>query len=867
MNYIKKLTEISYNDVKSFGGKAINIFMFLQNGFYVPKGYVISLKMFQDYCVDNRSNINALCKTIQSDILKGEFNHDMDESLRKLWTQMSENIHTEPLIVRSSAIEEDSRERSFAGMFESIINIRSFDDMKTAIKKCWASLYSDQAIKYRLHNGTESIGMGVIVQKMIAGDKSGVIFTANPVTGSQDEMIIEVSYGLNIGVVDGTVSADKYNINHNGEITLRTIALKKIKYLLGKKSFELHIENVDNNLQEAQCLSDDEIYKLAETARQIESIFSFPCDIEWTITEDKIYILQCRPIILHNAVSTSGDIPFDCDISEETECSLLDRYSEPACVCYLSLLKSWQEVVYLSFYNKKAGSLYNEKPLLFYFNRVYWNQEYQRKFFDDTPFGKSSDKRFTKKVRLLFLMLTGSGSWYRRIDKYEKLLCNLDERNKKADSLIDMWNTLQAVIDVFCEYIGKDHYRFLGLAQIGYNLLSEKLSGMEKSKEVLAGLIESVTSKNMTIESNHELFQLTQLAKSSPEVHMIFLTCSVEDIYERISKLNKTEAENFKDEFDSFIKKHGHRGTSCDDLYSPHWIEQPEIVLEIIKQFILNPSDNLKEFSKSSEDVRMHYKDCKEKAFHHVNSTLQSMLSKTGLKVEIVFFAKIASRYMALRENQRYYFDKSWLLIRKLVLAIGKVFVERGVIRDAEDIFHLTIDEITLLAHDSEPQRQKDWQQIIDTRIRTYKKNTKIEPPYLIKNDSLYRVQCKTDKKSFKAVGISSGAAAGQVRIISNVKDLSEVKDGEIAVVSTFHPSWTPILGIVSGLVMNYGNILSHGAVVAREYRIPVVIFNDIATSVFKNGQWIEVNGDTGRIRVINTESKTASEQNEYAKV
>ena len=866
-SYLKNILELGYDDINSFGTKAVNLSILIKNSCYVPAGYAISRNMFQIYCADNALINSTQCKTIQSGILTGEFNQDIDKSLRQLWMQMSENIHTEPIIVRSSAIEEDSREHSFAGVYESILNIRSFNDMKTAIKKCWVSYYSDQADKYRLRNGIESKSMGVIIQKMIAGDKSGVIFTANPVTGSQDETIIEVSYGLNVGVVDGTVATDRYKIDRSEKITSRTVTPKKIKYSLGQKSFELHIENVDNNLQQAQCLSDDEIYKLAEIGRKIESIFGLPCDIEWTIVEDKIYIIQCRPIILQSMTSTSNDIPFDCDISEETECSLLDRYSEPACVCYLSLLKSWQEVVYLSFYNKKAGSLCNEKPLLFYFNRVYWNQGYQRKFFDDIPSGKSSDKRFTKKVRLLFLMLTGSGSWYRRIDKYEKLLCSLDERNKKVHNLIDMWNTLQAVIDVFCEYIGKDHYRFLGLAQIGYNLLSVKLSGMEKSKEVLAGLIESGASKNMTIESNHELFQLTQLAKSSPEVHMIFLTCPVEDIYESISKPHNKEAESFKNEFDGFIKRHGHRGTSCDDLYSPHWIEKPEIVLEIIKQFLLNPSDNLKEFSRNAEDIGTHYKEYKKTVFHHVDSFRQHVLRKVWQKAEIVFFAKMASRYMALRENQRYYFDKSWLLIRKLILAIGKVFTERGVIRDIEDVFHLTIDEIAVLVQDSESQTQKDWRQIVDARIRTYKKNAKIAPPYLIKNDSIYRVQGKADKKSFKAVGISSGTAAGQVRIISNVKDLSEVKDGEIAVVSTFHPSWTPILGIVSGLVMNYGNILSHGAVVAREYRIPVVIFNDAATSVFENGQWIEINGDTGRIRIISTDTMPADEHREYAKV
>jgi len=852
--HIKNISELKLDDVSEFGAKAFNLSVLFLNGFILSEGYAIPNEMFKRFCYLSGLKPDKYIKLEY--ILSRELPQFINESLWEIWTHLSKNINIEPLIVRSSAIGEDSSDHSFAGIYESILNIRSFDDMKTAIKKCWASYYSEQADKYRARNGIESKGMGIIVQKMVTGDKSGVIFTVNPINGYEKELIIEASYGLNVGVVDGTIPADRFCIDRNEEITSRVTAQKKMKYSLGKKSFELEIENVEISIQQKQSLLDDEIYKLAAIGRQIENIFGVPCDIEWTICKDKIFILQCRPIILQNTISAINNVPFDCDIPEEIECSLLDRYAEPACVCYLSLLKSWQEVVYLSFYNKKNGSFYNEKPLLFYFNRVYWNQAYQRKFFDDIPFGKSSDKCFTKKIKLLFLMLTGSGSWYRRIDKYEKLLLKLDKKNKTARNLTDIWNTLQAVIDVFCEYIGKDHYRFLGIAQAGYNLLSAKLGKMDNSKEVLAGLIESGASKNMTIQSNHELSQLTQLAKSSPEIYMIFLICPVKDIYEEILKLYNTEASKFKEEFDNFIKRHGHRGTSCDDLYSPHWLEQPEIVLETIKQFLLNPSDNLKEFSRNIEDIRTRYKECKKVAFQHINSSRQGgVLDRAWQKGEILFFSKTTERYMALRENQRYYFDKSWLLIRKLLLSIGEKLAERDVIRYTEDVFHLTVDEISLLIQDTKSQAQKNWPHIIDARVRAYKKNAKIAPPYLIKNDMLYRVQAKTDKMSFKAVGISSGMAAGQVRIISNTKDLSEVKDGEIAVVSTFHPSWTPILGIVGGLIMNYGNILSHGAVVAREYRIPVVIFNDNATSVFKNGQWIEINGDTGRIRLISADA------------
>jgi len=851
--YIKNIFEINSEESLYYGDKAVNISKLKIKKFLVPNGYALSYMALNDFLSFN--NISTIDKNIQELIETGTFPDKIIKSISYIWDTLCINCNKESIIIRSSAIGEDSLEHSFAGIYESFLNILSLDDMKTAIKKCWASYYSEQAKQYRDYNKIKSKGMGVIIQRLIVGVKSGVLFTINPINKNDEQMIIESSYGLNIGVVDGTTPADSLCIGKNGEIISKTTAKKKLKYSLGKKSFELKIDNVENSIQQQFSLSKDEIGILVDIGKRIENTFGVPCDIEWTISDNEIFVLQCRPIVLQKASSIIRDVPFDSNISEEIECSLLDRYAEPACICYLSLLKSWQEVVYLSFYNKKEGKLFNEKPLLFYFNRVYWNQSYQRNFFDDVPFLQSKEKNFTKKIKLLLLMLIGSKSWYLRINRYEKKLSDLKERFVSTTNLSDTWIILQSVINVFCKYIGKDHYRFLGIAQIAYNLLSVKLKEMYNYKEILAGLIESGSSKNMTIKSNHELFCLAQLAKSSPEINTIFLTCPVINIYNKISKSCSLDAEKFMHNFDSFINKHGHRGTSCDDLYSPHWIEKPEIVLEIIKQFLLNPSYNLEEFSICNEDIKKHYNDSKKKVFQYVEQSSNSILNRFWRKTEILFFTKMSSQYMALRENQRYYFDKSWLLIRKLLFSIGSILKEHNIINDTEDIFHMTIDEIALLVQDSEYRVQKDWRRIIEARIHTYNKNAKIEPPYLIKNDSLYRVQVNVDKMSFKAIGISSGTATGQVRIVSNVKDLSKVKDGDIVIVSTFHPSWTPILGIVSGLVMNYGNILSHGAVVAREYRIPVVIFNDAATSVFKNGQWININGDTGRIKIINEES------------
>ncbi len=279
--------------MESFGDKAIKLTALLKKGYSVLEGYAVSCDIFRNCFIVSGPYDSVSSSITQPVIQVRAFTPDFEKVLFMVWTDLSSGNHIEPLIVRSSAIGEDSSEHSFAGIYESILNVRSFEDMKTAIQKCWASYYSDQAIDYRLQ--IQSNGMGIIIQKMIGGEKSGVIFTAYPLTGRENESIIEASYGLNMGIVDGTVSADRYSVDRTCKITSKAIAQKKIRYVLGQKSFELQIENVESSLQQVSVLSDDEIHELVEIGRQIENIFGFPCDIEWTIAKRKIYILQCRP--------------------------------------------------------------------------------------------------------------------------------------------------------------------------------------------------------------------------------------------------------------------------------------------------------------------------------------------------------------------------------------------------------------------------------------------------------------------------------------------------------------------------------------------------------------------------------------------
>lgn len=855
-NYFCSFSDMAHESHWEYGRKATSIAKLFKCGINVPDGYGFSKKGFEIFCDQNNINIENE-KNIEEKILSGSFPDDLLNSIKAIWKLFSLE-EDEGLIVRSSAIEEDGEKHSFAGIYESILNIRRFRDLQDAVKKCWLSYYSEKATSYREDNKVEPKGLALVIQRMIPSDKSGILFTMNPISGDSNEIVIEAYPGLNFPVVDGIISADKYITNRQGELLQECISKKKIKYCLGRQSFSIDVKSLEQTKDGNPTLIEYEIFDLVRIGVDIENIFNTPCDIEWTIQGGVIYILQTRPITIGNFDNCSEDVYFDCDIPDETECILLDRYSEPASTCYLSLLQAWEEIVYLSFYDKLEGKNYKEKPLQFYFNRVYWNLKYQKEFFDDLPFDGYGLKNLWKKVKLGNLLINGYKRWYQRLNKYEEYIKDFSKHNLEAMNLVELNSLLKRVIEIFCNYIGKDHFQFLGMAQVSYNLLIKKLVNLPDSKTVIAQAIEANVSKNMTMQSNYELLVLTKEADKYKEIKEIFINEKSEDIY--YSLKGSKRKEEFRKKFDDFILRHGHRGTSCDDLYTPHWCEDTSIVLEIIKQFISNTSDSLIHYEGSKMNTENNYRSV---IFDYINSLEKNALIRLWERRKIDILVNLTMEYMALRENQRYYFDKSWVVIRKIILAMGRILVKTRVVLSETDMFHLTITEIYGLSSLNSMVMDKEWMKIIETRKQTYERNTKITPPYLIKNSDLISLQKKGLRKSYKAIGISPGKATGPVRIISNIKDLGKVEKGEIAVVSTFHPSWTPILSVVGGLVMNYGNILSHGAVVAREYRIPVVVFNDVATQVFVEGQWIEINGSTGRIRVHNINAEEENKRKE----
>lgn len=810
-------------DIKSFGAKAHYLNCVNKFNTNVPNGYALPVNYFHEFCNFNEINTSNV-DDMEHFIIKGMFPGGMKQDIWNIW----DVLDVESCAVRSSGVEEDGHQSSYAGIFKSILNVRAYEDLLEAIKMCWASYFSKQAVFYRSQaNGTDE-GIAVIIQEMVSPDKSGVLFSGIKYNG-MNCTIIEAYPGLGSVIMDAQVDADKFFLYEDNRIE-KVIGMKKIQYMPGKLSYSIVPESVSAEQQEKAILNKDELTQLAAIGKSYEKQFKWPCDIEWAKKLDTFHILQVRPVSRENfQVDTQKYSCFDTNIPKESECSLLDRYSEPASACYLSLLQMWENKVYLDFYINKIAGPEDELPLEFYFNRVYWNLKYQRRYFDDIPFGETQK---TRTYKLLRLLNTGYKNWYQRLDSYEETLKQFRTQYDYTTCLRELNELFEDVIEYFCGFIGIDHYQFLGLAQISYSHLLKLLNPYCDGKQIITKLLQRYPAKNMTIQSNRELEKIVNYVKNDPVSKKIFQENDSKKILEHMEVFNPLLWLEIK----KFLTDHGHRGTSCDDILTPHWQEAPEIVIELINQF-LDMDQEIEESGdeKNAFDLRS-----------FINIEVGVNKSDKAFK-QIKFFMQMTAEYMALRENQRYYFDKSWIFIRSILLSMGELYCKNDRLMKREDIFHLTIDEIKKI----NLGEKYDCQEIVLYRRQIFEKNKHIFPPYLIKNRDIFNIQSDRNKKKYKAIGISPGSVVGRVCKVECISDLNKVEQGDILIVPMFHPSWTPILGKVGGIVMNYGNILSHGAVVAREYGIPVVVFNGVAKQYLPDNSWIEVNGSTGRIRIV----------------
>ncbi|TKI03491.1 phosphoenolpyruvate synthase, partial [Bacillus cereus] len=752
--------------------------------------------------------------------------------------------------VRSSATAEDLPYASFAGQQDTYLNVIGKENILQHIKKCWASLFTDRAVIYRMQNGFDhnQVSICVVIQKMVFPEASGILFTADPITSNRKVLSIDASFGLGEALVSGLVSADNYKVKED-EIVEKVIATKKLA-IYGRKEGGTERKKIAPNQQKFQTLTEQQILQLARIGRQIEAYFGCPQDIEWCLVDDTIYIVQSRPI------TTLYPIPEVNDGENHVYVSVghQQMMTDPLKPLGMSL-----------FQLTSFGPRFQAGGRLFVDVAQRLASPASREFLLNT-IGESEP---LIKDALMTVI---------ERDNFIKLLPDDEKENSKRmppagsqpqiendpEIVTDLIKNSEASIEELKQNIqmksGSDVLSFIlediqqlkkilfdpqsmAVIMAGMNALSwinEKIEQWLGEKNAADVLSQSV-QHNITSEMGLALLDVADVIRPYPEV--IAYLQHVEDDRFLDELIQFKGGEKVRDAIDAFLNKYGMRCSGEIDITKTRWSEQPATIIPMILNHIrdFEYGASKRKFEEGLQEALKKEAELLER-LQHLPDGEQKVEETKRMICNL-------RNFIGYREYPKYGMIHRYFIYKQALLKEAEKLVQNNVLDEIEDIYYLTFEEL----HEVVRTNKLDYK-IIHKQKNAYKLYEKLTPPRVITSDGeIITGKYKRENLPAEAIvglPVSSGVVEGRARVILNMED-ANLEDGDILVTAFTDPGWTPLFVSIKGLVTEVGGLMTHGAVIAREYGLPAVVGVENATKLIKGGQRIRVHGTEGYIEVL----------------
>lgn len=847
------------------GGKSANLGELCRiDGIQVPDGFCVTTAAYQEIIGDN-PDVNALLdglaslkaddrqniieisakirKTIEETTVPDGLKNEVGQHLKKLGEK---NAYA----VRSSATAEDLPTASFAGQQDTYLNIIGKEAVLHHISKCWASLFTERAITYRLQNRFDhkKILLAVVVQKMIFPDASGIMFTADPVTSNRKILSIDASFGLGEALVSGLVNADNYKLQ-DGSITGKKISVKKIAiYALtdgGTKEYSIDAEH-----QNRQALTDKQILNLESVGRKIEKHFGAPQDIEWCLADDAIYIVQSRPITTLYPIPEANDQEKHVYLSTGHQQMMTDAM-KPLGISF------WQLIAV--------------RPMYVAGGRLFVDVAQQLAPAASRAVLIEGMGQHDPLIKDALIALVERGDFIKLLPeendgknpKPAPLIAHSEIENDPAIVAELIKNDEASVAELKQNIVNKSGLEALDLIaedirQLRTFLfdprsmsvimavindskwLNDKMSEWLGEKNVADTLSQSVPN-NITSEMGLELLDVADVIRNYPEV-VDYLQHTKNDGF--LNELVKFKGgQESRDAIQAYLDKYGIRCAGEIDITNTRWSEKPAILIPVILNNIKNlePGESSRKFEQG-----------RQKALQKAEELLTRLkqLPDGGQKAaETREKISRLRNFAGYREYPKYGKINRFFVYRQVLLKEAASLLLANVIRDIEDIYYLDFEELR------EAVRTQDVDyQLIDKRKDNYKLYEKLTPPRVMTSDGEI-ISGKYNRGNIPAgaiigLAVSSGVIEGRARVILKMED-AEIEEGDILVTTFTDPSWTPLFISITGLVTEVGGLMTHGAVIAREYGLPAIVGVENATTLIKDGQRIRLNGTDGCIEIL----------------
>ena len=856
-------------DLDLTGGKAMGLARLIAAGFAVPSGLCITTEAYVQAlqaigfreaeewakvsAVSGQERARAITET-QARIRAIETSH-----LSAQWQPMFHTLDLPVTIrwaVRSSATNEDTQHTSFAGLYRTHLAVAG-TEIDTAIKDLWASLWEERVIRYITQQRIHTIPrMAVVLQPMLEAQTAGVAYSIHPVTGRSNQVMINAVPGLAASLVDGTTAPDQYVVEttHEGKpirIRKRTLVHKPDRLMVSSEGLRKDV--LDETGATPSSLTDDQVLTLAQTAKDIERLFGQPMDIEWVFDTRQLWLVQARAI---TAIPPSTNLTNDdCEWSRTNFKETLPELPSPLSIAFL---EEFMDRYILAHYRRlgchipdgvTSVRVLQGRP---YLNVTLFHMLVAQLRGDPslnteqlggnplqtappvTPLGGfaliragwltwTEMRRVERSGPQVFKEMKELTTTYQRkqilhfsVDELVAHLVKLGpwlERRELTFGIAGgVGQCLQVFSQILPEWIGSDWRRLLNGALQGQGTVIS-------AQQIL------------------RLAELTDMARDEPIAMAYFTSASWTPSAFR-EALTGTD---FLQAFDHYLSDYGHRAVGESDVMSPRLADNPGSILAIIHL-------QLKSSSVSQKTIQSRQYRARTTALAEIKARIGWRLDRWAM---FLWGYRRLCRFFALREANRHHLMYYSMAIRTILIRLGELLVDRGLLQQSDDIFFLTIEDRTNLLAGS----PHDWITIVKSRKAERERQARIEVPDTIHDWDSMKERIGTPHPSeenglLSGMPISVGTVTGPIRVIRSVEDWAHVLPGDILVVPVIDPGLAPLFGLAGGLIAEMGGTLSHGAIIAREYGLPTVANVGHAMDKLSTGLRVTLDAGAGTIHI-----------------
>jgi rifampicin phosphotransferase len=841
--YVRALEEIDKTQVALVGGKGANLGELLRiEGVRVPGGFCVTTEAFARImaaapriddqvdrlsCLDpdDREAIRALSARIRRAIEGVAIPGDLAAAITRSVITVGERA---AYAVRSSATAEDLPAASFAGQQDSYLNVVGPAAILEHVSRCWASLFTERAVTYRLRNGFDhrKVRMAVVVQQMVVPQAAGILFTADPVTSNRKVVSIEASFGLGEALVAGLVNADVYKVR-DGDVVVEA-------------------------RQGQPVLTDAQIMRLAQLGRRIEAHFGYPQDIEWCLADDELQVVQSRPVTTLFPIPAASDHENHVYVSVGHQQMMTDAMKPLGLSLWLLTTPApateaggrlFVDVTQmLGSPASRAGllkALGTSDPLIGDALRAILERgDFIAALPDDDPGGPPAGG-------------APAASAPAPIETDPAIVTELIERSQAAIATLKrdiaaltgpaLFDFILADIQELRRILfdPRSHQVFMTAMQATWSL-NERLEAWLGEKNAVDTLTQSVPN-NVTSEMGLALLDVADVIRPHPDVVAFLEHVEDENFLDQLPAL--AGGREARDAIAAYLGKYGMRCVGEIDITKPRWSERPATLVPMIL-------GNIRNFEPGAGERRF------EQGRQQAWTKERELLARLRALPEGEEKAEQAKRlidqirtFIGYREYPKYHMICRYFAYKQALLNDAERLVRARVLREKEDIFYLRFSELNDVTRTSHVDDQ-----LIRRRKAAFKSYQALTPPRVLTSDGeavagAYR-RAGVPAGALTGLPVSAGTVEGRARVILDMAE-ADLEAGDILVTAYTDPSWTPAFVAVKGLVTEVGGLMTHGAVIAREYGLPAVVGVEQATRLIRDGQRIRVHGTDGYVEIL----------------